>query len=215
MKALIILLLVFSILSGIGFGIYYSQNAPLDIYEIVEESKPTKITTEVNYSTIDGDNLTGFYVTKVNGNDTVFEYTYDRLYTPAESVAEGTTERIKTVSGVINYHDGVFTSGDNENWKPGTGTALDLKFDFNKRLLKDAEISEDGTKLTAKISPENAVKVLGTSLNAVDDIDIEVETNGVNLTMVTISANTQLGSMTIRTSYTYKAQDDLFPENAE
>lgn len=210
MKAFIILLLVFAILSGIGVGSYYAVYGPKDVYDIAESSKPTKITTEVSYSTMEGDSLSGFYVTKVDGNDTVFEYTYDRLYTPAESIADGTNERIKTVEGVIYYRDGVYY-GDEEEWKPGTGTAMDLQFNLKKRLLKDIELNEDETVLTAKITPENAVEVLGTDLKAIDDIDIVVETNGVNLTMVTVSCDTQLGSVTIRTSYTYNAQD-LFPE---
>ena len=212
MKILVILLLIFSILGGIGFGVYYTNNGPKDVYDIAESSKPTKITTEVSYVTFDGDSLTGFYVTKIHGNDTVFEYTYDRLRTPAEAVAEGTTDRIKTVSGVIYYHDGVFSSGDGGEWTPGAGAAFDLKLDLNERLLKDVEVSEDGNTVTAKLTAENAVKVIGTDLNAIDDIGIIIETNGINLTMVTITADTELGTLTIRTSYTYNDLGELFPE---
>lgn len=183
------------------------------VYEIAASSKPTKVTTEVSYVTNAGDNLSGYYVTTVDGNDTVFEYTYDRLYTPAESIEDGTNDRIKTVKGVIYYHDGVY-SGDQEEWKPGTGTALDLTLNIKKSNLKDISFNEDKTILTAKISPDKAVDVLGTNLNATTDIDLVVETNGVNLTMVTISCNTANGAMTIRTSYTYNVQD-LFPEEAE
>lgn len=212
MKAFIILLLVFSILGGIGFGLLYDSYGPKSVYEIAETSQPTKVTTEVSYSTVEGDVLTGFYVTSVNGSDTVFEYEYQRLATPADSIEDGNVDRIKTVQGVIYYHDGVYTSGDNEEWKPGVGTAVDLDFNLNKRYLSDIEFNEDETVLTAKIAPENAATVLGTDLRAIDDILITVETNGVNLTMVTISCMTQLGEMTIRTSYTYSAQQ-LFPES--
>ena len=206
MKAFIILLLVFSLLSGIGFGMYYSANGPKDVYDIAESSKPTKVTTEVSYSTMQGDNLFGFYVTTVDGNDTKFEYEYQRLAT-IDEMADG---RIKTVSGTIYYHDGIYY-GDDEEWKPGTGTALDLKLDINKKYLKDIEINEDGTVLFALVTPENAPSVIGTDLKAIDDIELTVETNGVNLTMVTIYCLTQYGEMTIRTSYTYNEQN-LFPE---
>lgn len=211
MKAFIILLLVFSILGGIGFGIYYSANAPKDVYDIAAESKPTKVTTEVNYVTADGDTLNGFYVTTVDGNDTQFEYEYQRLYTPAESVAEGTNDRIKNVSGVIYYRDGVY-SGDQGEWKPGVGTALELKLNISEKLLKDIELNEDGTVLTAKLTPENAIQVIGTDIRAVEDIDLTVETNGVNLTMVTIHCYTQYGEMTVRTSFTYGEQN-LFADD--
>ena len=61
------------------------------------------------------------------------------------------------------------------------------------------------------VTPENAPSVIGTDLKAIDDIELTVETNGVNLTMVTIYCLTQYGEMTIRTSYTYNEQN-LFPE---
>lgn len=216
MKAFIIVLLIIALLGGAAFGAYYfffDGAAAGDVYEIANSSKPTKVTTEVSYVTKSGDNLSGYYVTTVDGNNTVFEYSYDRLYTPAESVAEGTNARIKTVEGVINYIDGVY-SGDQEEWKPGTGTALDLKFNLDKSKLKEATLNEDGTVLTAKIAPENAAAIIGTNLSATEDIEITVQTNGVNLTMILVSCNTANGAMTIRTSYTYNAQD-LTPEQGE
>lgn len=220
MKILVILLLLLSLAGGAGFGVYYLQNAPEepdDVYDVVmgsdtEKAKPTKVTTEVSYTTFEGDTLTGFFVTKISGNDTIFEFTYDRLYTPEESIQEGTDERIKTVSGVISYHDGVFMSGDEDKWRPGVGTALELNFNLKEELLLDPVYSEDGNTITAKIKPENAVEVLGTDINAVGNIDIVVETNGVNLTMVTIEANTRYGVVSVRTSYTYGKLGDLFPE---
>lgn len=222
MKKFIIVLLVLAIIGGGAFAGYYfllSGNGGLgdifgggksDLYAIANNSRPTKITTDVSYVTNEGDNLSGYYVTTVDGNDTIFEYSYDRLYTPAESVAEGTDERIKTVEGVIYYNDGVY-SGDQGEWKPGTGTAYDIKFYLDKADLKDVTLNEDGTVLTAKVAPEKAVNVIGTDLKAVGDISLTVQTNGVNLTMVTVTCDTANGAMTIRTSYTYNVQD-LFPE---
>ena len=222
MKVAIIVILIVAILGGLGVGgyfLFFNDNdkgndnvaqPTVDIYEISNKSKPTKVTTEVSYVTTAGDTLSGYYVTTIDGNDTIFEYTYDRLYTPAESIEEGTADRVKTLSGVIYYHDGVY-SGDQEDWKPGSGTAMELKFHLSSGDLKNPTISEDGTILTAKVSPENAAKIIGTDIRAVEDIDLVVETNGVNLTMITISCRTATGSMTIRTSYTYNVQD-LFPE---
>lgn len=218
MKVALIVLLIVAIVGGGAVGGYFlfsdksdsNQTETAAIYEIANNSKPTKVTTEVSYVTTAGDALSGYYVTTVEGNDTIFEYTYDRLYTPAESIEEGTDERIKTLSGVIYYHDGVY-SGDQEDWQPGSGTAMEIKFNLNKDDLKNPVLNSDGTVLTAKVSPENAKKIIGTDIKAVGDIDLVVETNGVNLTMITISCNTANGAMTIRTSYTYNIQD-LFPE---
>ena len=211
MKNLIALLIVVSLLCFSGCSLIESFTGSVTVYDIVAESQPTKVTTEVSYTTIDGDALTGFYITSVNGSDTVFEYEYQRLATPEESLKDGDLNRVKTISGVIYYHDGVYSYGDNAEWKPGTGSAIDLKFNIKEEYLKNVQFNEDGTVLTADITPENAIHVLGSDIRAVDDITIVVETNGVNLTLVTISCPTQIGDLAIRTSYTYNTQD-LFPE---
>ena len=211
MKNLITLLLVVSMLCLSGCGLF-GKGGSNTVYDIVAASQPTKVTTEVSYATIDGDTLTGFYTTSVSGSDTVFEYEYQRLATPEESVKDGNVNRVKTINGVIYYHDGVYSNGDNTEWKPGTGSAIDLKFNIKEEYLKDIQFNEDGTVLTANITPENAKNVLGSDIGAVDDINIVVETNGVNLTLVTISCITQIGELAIRTSYTYNAQN-LFPES--
>ena len=89
---------------------------------------------------------------------------------------------------------------------------IDIKLNIKEEYLKNIQFNEDGTVLTANVTPENAVEVLGTDIRAVDDITLVVETNGVNLTLVTISCTTSIGDLAIRTSYTYNAQD-LFPES--
>lgn len=215
LKAILTAVLVIALLAGVGFGIYYLVTVVFDdpvgdLYEIANLSKPTKVTTEVSYKTKAGDDLAGYYVTTIDGNDVIFDYEYDRLYTPAESVADGTTDRIKHVDGTITYHDGVY-SGDTDEWQPGSGAALEVKFNLDGSKLKDVVINEDGTVLTAKIDPKHSVDIIGADLKATSDISITVQTNGVNLTMVIVSCDTVNGAMTIRTSYTYNAQD-LFPE---
>lgn len=212
MKNLIALLIVVSLLCLSGCGLFGSTVGPSLVYDIVANSQPTKVTTEVSYATINGDTLTGFYTTTVSGSDTIFEYEYQRLATPEESIKDGNVNRIKTVSGVIYYHDGVYSYGDSTEWKPGTGSAIDIKLNVKEEYLKNVQFNDDYTVLTADITPENAVKVLGTDIGAIDDITIVVETNGVNLTLVTISCSTQIGDLAIRSSYTYNAQN-LFPES--
>ncbi len=212
MKKLTVLFLVLAILSSLcltGCGLFGGGND--EIYEIFAVSKPTRTTTEVSYVTTDGLSLSGFYVTSVEGNNTIFDYEYQRLAYPSESLDNG--ERVKTVKGVINYKDGVYTSGEGGEWVPGTGTAFDLKLNLDKKLLNDVVISEDGTMLTANVTPENAVNVIGTNLNANGNISLTVKTNGVNLTAVEIGCTTDNATIAIRTSYTYNVQN-LFPEQA-
>ena len=212
MKNLITLRIVVSMLCLSGCSLFGSTVGSSLVYDIVANSQPTKVTTEVSYVTIDGDTLNGFYTTTVSGSDTIFEYEYQRLATPEESIKDGNTDRVKTINGVIYYHDGVYSYGDNTEWKPGSGSAIDIKLNIKEEYLKNIQFNEDGTVLTANVTPENAVEVLGTDIRAVDDLTLVVETNGVNLTLVTISCTTSIGDLAIRTSYTYNAQD-LFPES--
>jgi hypothetical protein len=132
MKKFVIVLLVLSLLRLNSCGLFNKEDDQPSAVEIICEtansSTPTKITTEVNYVTNSGDPLKGYYVTTTDGTNAIFEYYYERLATPAESIANGNTDRIVNVEGVINFKDGSYYYGDNEAWKPGTGTALELKF---------------------------------------------------------------------------------------
>ncbi|MBQ7343449.1 MAG: hypothetical protein IJW53_01650 [Clostridia bacterium] len=217
MKKFVILLLVIGVLSLTGCGMLQKIGigAPDDaevICDIVNGSKPTKITTDVSYVTNKGDTLQGHYVTTTDGTDTIFEYYYEKLATPAESLASGSNERIIVSEGTIYYKDGAYYYGDEESWKPGTGTAFELKLKVDPELIKDAVINEDVSTLEGKVSAEDLESFIGTDLGAVGDATVVLETNKVNLTMITVTCETANGTITVRTSYTYNPQD-LFPED--
>jgi hypothetical protein len=215
MKKFVILLLVIALISITGCDkLQRSPEGAEVICEIANKSKPTKITTDVNYATNKGDVLTGYYVTTTDGVDTIFEYYYEKLATPEESLASGSSERIIASEGVIYYKDGAYYYGDEQAWKPGTGTAFELKFNVDSELIKDATLSEDLTSLSGKVSKENLKSLIGTDLGASGDADVIIETNGVNLTMLTVSCTTANGTITVRTSYTYNPQN-LFPEETD
>ena len=216
MKKLVILLLAFALLCLTGCDILTSvgimaKPTVSQFCEIANASKPTKITTEVSLVTDKGDTLSGYYVTTTDGTNVIFEYNYERLATPAESIESDSSDRIMVIEGVINYKDGVFFSGDEEQWKPGTGTAFDLKFNADKKVLKDATVSEDGTTLEAKLGAEDLAAIIGTDLGAVGEASLTLVINGVNLTTAVVSCDTANGTVTVRTSYTYNVQN-LFPE---
>ena len=214
MKKLITMLLVFSLMLCLPGCKLFKGSSIGDICEIAQNAAPTKIITEVNMVTKAGDSLVGYYVTSTDGTNAIFEYKYQRLATPAESVASGDSSRIITEEGVINYKDGNFTSGDGEAWRPGTGTAFELALNFDKSLFKGATTTEDGNELTATMSAEELIEFVGTDLNATGDATVTISTNGRNLTLVTISCSTANGDLIIRTSYTYNKQN-LFPEVVE
>ena len=218
MKKFVILLLVFSLLGLTSCGLLQKvgigEPSEADVIaEIANKSNPTKVTTKVDYLTNAGDKLEGWYETTTDGTNAIFVYEYDRLATPAESIESGNSDRIITSKGVINFNNGVYF-GDEEEWKPGSGTAFDLKFNIDLDLLKDVVVNEDGNVLEAKVSAENLTAVIGTNLNALGDASITVSTNGANLTDITVTCTTANGNITIRTSYTYN-QQVLFPEVEE
>ena len=216
MKKFVILLLVFAILSLTGCGLFGQKDGATDvgaslICEIANNSKPTKITTEVSFVTASGDSLSGFYVTVTDGVNTIFDYYYEKLATPAESLMNGNTDRVISYEGRVVYKDGAYFDGNGEAWMPGTGTAYDLRFNVDQGKLKDVNILEDGTSFEAKVAKEDLASFIGTDLNSVGDATVTVSTNGVNLTELTVSCNTANGTLTVRTSYTYN-QQNLFPE---
>ena len=184
------------------------------ICEIANQSVPTKIITDVSLATKLGDSLSGYYVTTTDGTNMIFDYTYQRLATPEESVALGSSERYITAKGVVNYKDGVYFSGEGDEWRPGTGTAFDLKFNISEEFFKNATVEAEGTVLKATVSKEVLKQIIGTDLNAVGDAEITLETNGINLTKVSVVCSTENGTLSLRTSYTYNRQQ-LFPESEE
>ena len=218
MKKLVLLLLVLSLLAlpgcklvkKIGIG----KTDASDIIEIANKSTPTKVVTVVNYTTTRNDKLTGHYSTSTDGTNVIFEYYYEKLATPEESIKLGTTDREIHYEGTIYYKDGVYY-GDQEDWRPGgVSAALDLKLNFDESLLKDVTLDEDGIVIEAKISSENLAKFIGTSLNATGDATVKISTNGSNLTGIKIECSTQNGTLTIESSYSY-SKLDLFPESAD
>ena len=214
MKKFVLMLLVFSLVLCLP-GCVGKKATIKEVCEIASNAEPTKIVTVVTISTNAGDKLTGFYETVTDGSSVIFNYRYQRLNTPEESVQTGNYNRVLTEEGTINYKDGVYFSGDLETWRPGTGTAFDLKLNFDYKLFKKADVlkDENGNKygIEKKMTAEELTEFVGTNLNATGEATVTITTNGDNLYSVTITCTTSSGTLTITTSYTQNKQD-LFPE---
>ena len=211
MKKFVLLLLVFSLLLSLASCKLFKKEdeAPTasDVCEVAQGSEPTKTITTVSYTTNSGDVLSGYYKTVTDGTNVIFEYYYEKLATPEESLATGDGRRVVPYEGTIYYTDGKYTSGDSESWRPGTGTAFDLKLNFNADLFKNATVSESGERLEATLGASELVAFIGTDLNMVGDATVTIEHNGTNLTSITVSCSTANGKLSIRNSYTYNKQD--------
>ena len=185
------------------------------IYELAANSAPTVIVTAVDYIDADGTQLIGDYTMSIEGDNSIFEFLYQRYRLPEDGVADDTYEMIKEKKGTIYYKDGAYST-DGDEYEAEAPTAIQLRFNLDKDYLKDVSISEDDTVLTAKISPENAKHVLGTDLKAAGDISITVKTNGVNLTMVFVECVAVNGAtVSVRTSYSYNSVNLEFPDELE
>nr|MBQ8890805.1 hypothetical protein [Clostridia bacterium] len=185
------------------------------IYELAANSAPTVIVTAVDYIDADGTQLIGDYTMSIEGDNSIFEFLYQRYRLPEDGVADDTYEMIKEKKGTIYYKDGAYST-DGDEYEAEAPTAIQLRFNLDKDYLKDISISENDTVLTAKISPENAKHVLGTDLKAAGDISITVKTNGVNLTMVFVECVAVNGAtVSVRTSYSYNSVNLEFPDELE
>lgn len=188
-----------------------SEEPVRDIYAIAADLNPTRTTTFVEYTTKDGEKLNGEYVLEVEGGDSIFTYTYERFRTADEAIADGSSEPIKTIEGAVYCKDGKYSS-DGVVWG-SSPVPTEIKFNLDKSKLSDINLSADGRTLTAVLTKEAAVDVLGTDLSAEDYLILTVTSNGTYLTGVTVICTTESGAeVTVRTSYSYNKITLEFPE---
>jgi hypothetical protein len=190
-----------------------------DIYKVVNTSQPTTITTQVSYA-IPGDvTLTATYITKLDGDDSIFEYEYQRLATSAD-VELYPDSYVITKSGKTYYKDGLYSYNEGDTWEANAPASAFCEFygiKIVKTNLHGIEISEDGKMLTASIKPRKINDALGVDISLEEDgmVDIVVKTNGTRLTDIEISYVTAAGATVIvGTSYSY-SPNDLFPDADE
>ena len=84
------------------------------IYDLVASANPTKTVTLTDY--VKGETTyEGEFIMSVEGNNSIFEFSYERPRTVEEGVTDGTYDPVKTVEGVIYFKDGKF-SEDGDKW---------------------------------------------------------------------------------------------------
>lgn len=184
------------------------------IYGLVTSATPTKTVTLTDFVTKDGTTYEGEFIMTVEGNNSIFNFNYERPQTVEEGAEDGILETTKKVSGTIYFKDGKF-SEDGDKWTSEAPTSSTFKFDLKPEYLSGVSTNKEDTELTAEMTPENAIKVLGTDLKSAGNVKLTVKTNGVNLTKVVIEYTTADGaSVRIDTTYTYNKVTLEFPENA-
>ena len=203
---LLMFILAFSMVScgGSSDGGSESRDA---ILEIAASAKPTKITTVSAYVINDTEVYNGFYTMTVEGNDSIFDFSYERRATVAEQ-ADGMKV---TVEGVVYYKDGLY-SRDGEEWDSEAPSAIELDFNLDAALLDTYTVATNGNSLTATVTGENIKKVLGSQLGVDGAVTVTVITNGTYLSRIEVEYKTAGGAtVSVDTTYTYDQITLEFP----
>lgn len=205
LSSVLLLILVFASLLAL-VGCQMGQN---DIYTIANSSPATQITTEVEY-VCKGEAFSSWYDILVDGNNAIVDYRYQKYRTVDEGVETGGAY-IKEDSGVIYYYNGVYYTkteeGVSDSWVSEAADA-NFKFNLTESLLIAPKVTEDGTKLTATMTPENCKTMFGFDFGAEGELALEVVTNGVNLVDVNISCTTTNGAeLKIMTTYATRTEE--------
>lgn len=211
MKKIISLFLLLACVFAFAACAPAADTTPKDIFALMKSSAtPTRVVTDITYNEKDGGNAySGHYVTEGKGQDAVMTYEYSR---PAR-LEEAAESEFVTVKGTLKYKDGKVGEGDTY-----VTEAIVLSgdvFNFDRELLADVSVSEDGRTLSATIAKENIAKVLGTDLKTEGNVTLTVKSNGTHITNINIAYTTPSGAaVAVRTSRSYNAIDLDFGGNA-
>jgi len=211
MKKIISLLL--ALICVFAFVSCGDEGTPADKFvKIVNDSAPTKITTNTSYN--DGETtFIGRFETTLYGSDFELSYSYQKYADPTE--ATNPDEYIQTISGNVYYNDGMY-SEDGKNWgsKTPDAAAMQVKLALDAKNLGQYEMSKDGKTLEAVVTAEQAEAILGVALNATaDGVSITITHDGKNLRRIVVSYATEYAVVvSLDTSYSYNAVVSPFEE---
>lgn len=218
MKKIVSILLVLT-LALLALAGCAPEEGPKDIYTIANSSHATAVNTEVSYVTASGDDLSGWYEMKSEGNDAIIYYDFNRYQRPEEAALGGAeVSRIVNVTGTTYYYGGKYYDADElEAW---VGAPADATFIFNVAADKfeSATLSADGRTLVGVVTPAACLEMFGFDLDANEDkITVTIGTNGTYLTEIALSCVTDSGAtMVVRSSYSYNELDlDFSPITGE
>lgn len=173
-----------------------------NIFEMIEDSDPTKITT-IHSTSVDEVPYVSVYTTTIYAENH-FSHEYE-ITVPAPI---GSAEATEIEEGVIVYNNGVYTL----NGEEVVGAApeveyLGVKMDLTPANVlaaddSNATISNTGV-LTLVLTSEMCEKAFGIEVDA-DEITVEVTNNGLRLSKIVISYVENGATVTVETSYSYE-----------
>ncbi len=170
------------------------------------DTAATHIKTVVTYTYTEASKNTtvfnGEYSTKINGEDSITEFSYERFATVGDTVnVEG---NVKTISGTIYRKDGQVTTKGDVLSKDDVSEAFGLKMNFDEKTLDSYEFSEDLTTMSATVSGENIAKTFGVALGVNGAVYVQMTGNGTVVESITITYTSTTGAyVQIVTTYAY------------
>ncbi len=172
-------------------------------FDIIANSKPTKITTLSNYSAENADSLKGEFQTIIVEDGFEFTYNYERFATVEDAAESNKVE----VAGAVIFKDGLYSTDGGNTWDAELPDvdALNFKLNISAENLGEYTLSADNTELTTTLSKDQAEVLLGIELDTNSDVKVTIKTNGKYLTRVMIYYSTEYADVSIETSYTYNA----------
>lgn len=211
MKKVLSSVLVLAMVFAAIFALTGCQTRQKDIYTIANNSPATQITTSVQY-VYENEIISAWYDILVDDttNNAIVDYSFARYLSIDEGAATG-GDFIEEKSGVIYYYKGLYHDKTEDGASdPWVSAAADAEFKFNlvKSLLINPTVTDEDTRLTATMTPENCKTMFGFDFDADGEISLEVLTNGVNLTDVNISCTTKSGAeLVIETTYASRSEE--------
>ena len=205
-KFLILMLVIaMAVTSLTACKLFGKKDEATDIYSIANNSTATAITTSINYAAANGDEFSGWYVAKRDGNNMIIEYEFDRYQTIEESVANQNTDRIVSEAGVVYYLDGKYYDSYDESKTPWVDAPLDVNFKFNIQQEKLSGISAPSANtLYATMTPEACLEMFGVEIDCEGSISLYLATNGVQITEMKLVYTTDSGAVVnVFTTYSY------------
>ena len=184
------------------------------IANVINSSVPTTIVTVTEYEYGD-ETYKGRFETEIDKNPekSIFSFSYTR---PAR-IEDAADSNVVSVEGKVYYNNGQVSVNEGDTWEAAGSSYLALALNLDAKKLKSFTVSEDGNTLTATATPENAERILGTSVSAEGDVTITIVTNSVYLYNVRIAytAKDTGASVVVDTSYDYRVHTLEFPAAAK
>lgn len=176
------------------------------IAKIINSSKPTQITTKVEYIEEGEETLVSSYNTEWDEAKGIYAFTFTRR--EKAFIEEYLPDDVKVTSGTVWYNaDGTVTSSTGDSWSKENAVGyLPEMLNISTASFKTYELTSDGADLKGTVAKDDAKRVFGEDINAFSDITVEIDTNGKYLYKVVVEYTTAEGAtVKASTSYDYAA----------